>query len=146
MANLALNAGKKIASVLFKKVLDKIIPVPGVGVAALAVGVLDSTLDEREREKLEYLRKMEEKCGSRSVMDIGTVHSAVEGISASIRTEAILLVSEKNVCAWKGPNGLWVFHKNPKYRPSYRLPGAKIFRPGGQRLKDGTWSVSEETA
>ncbi len=145
MVNLALNAGKKVGSILFKKILEKIIPVPGVGLAALAVSVLDSTPHDREREKLEYLRKMEERCGSHSVMDIGTVQSAIEGLSGSVRSEAILLVAEKKVCAWKGPNGLWVFHKNPRYRPCYRLPGAKVFRPNGHRLKDGTWSVSEET-
>jgi hypothetical protein len=143
MASLALNGGKAVAGEYLKKILDKIIPVPGLGIAAAAVSILDSTLEEHEREKLEYLRTKEEKCGSPSVMDIGTVHSAVEGLSGPISMEAVLLVSKKKVSAWKAPNGLWVFHKNANYRPYYRLSGAKIYRPTGQKLKDGTWSVSE---
>lgn len=148
MASIVKTGGKKLVGTLFKKILDKIILLPGwmLEVAAFPVTVLDNALHEREREKLEYLRRMEEKCGSHSVMDIGAVHSTVEWLSVAPDLEAYLLVSKKHVCAWKGPNGLWVFHRNPRYRPFYRLAGAKVYRPTGSRLKDGTWNVTEVAA
>jgi hypothetical protein len=140
------TVAKKAGAAAFKQILEKVIPVPGVGLAYTAVKMLDDYLDKRDREKLEYVRTMEERMGSRTVMDIGSVHGVVTGLSGSLAMEAILLASARNVCAWHSPNGCWVFHKNPKYRPCYRLKTTKIYRPFGPRQKDGTWQVSEETA
>ena len=128
---------------LLTKVLSKLVVVPGAGFAAAAVGGLEALIKAHDKTLLKAVRHKEHTMGGANPAEIGSVATVVAGWT-SISTEAIEFVSAYHACAWKAPNGLWVFHGNPVYKPRWKLQGAYILRAIGKRGQKGTWEVSAD--
>jgi hypothetical protein len=128
---------------LLTKVLSKLVPVPGVGFAAAAVKGLEALIDANDKKLLKQVRDKEFNMGGANPAEISSVATVVTG-STSISLEAIEFVSVYRACAWRAPNGLWVFHGDANYAIRWRPSGGYFLHAVGKRRKDGTWNVSAD--
>ena len=140
------SVGRRVAKKAFKKALKK--APPQVKISVKLVKLLMDGVEDNQQKRLAYVRKLEKKLGSSTTDQIGLVISGFDFFDpkGGVTSEAVQLVSNYRVCAWKAPNSTWVYHTNEKYRPCYKVKTTKIYRPTGQRMKDGSWGVSESPA